>query len=77
MANIKIREPDGPYGAEINTGVMRVFVTEAYIGLTFVTPDGEVLDVLMRDSGYELNYKTKTEEKIVTLNNGDVTTRSK
>jgi hypothetical protein len=76
MANIKLIEPDGPYGAEINTGVMRTFITEAYIGVTFVTADGEVLDVHMRDSGFELTYKTKTESQIVTLNEGDVTTRS-
>ena len=76
MANIKLVEPDGPYGAEINTGVMRTFITEAFIGVTFITAEGEILDVCMRDGGFEVVYSVGKESQLVRLVAGDVTTRS-
>ena len=76
MANIMLKEPDGSYGVEINTGLWRAFITEAFIGVTFVTSDGEVLDVCMRDGGFEVVYSVGKESQFVRLVAGDVTTRS-
>ena len=56
MAKILITAPDGPYSAEMDTGVMPVTMTENFVGVTFLARDGEALSVVMRDSGYEIYY---------------------
>ena len=53
---IKVSEPDGPYSAELDPGVMNVTLEEVFNGVKFVTKDGECLSVCMRDSGFEVHY---------------------
>lgn len=53
---IKIEEPDGPYSATIDTGVMRTTIREAFLGVMFETDGGEKLAVSMRDNGFEVIY---------------------
>jgi len=46
-------------------------ITEAFLGVTFITEDGEHLTVSMRDSGFELNYSgTVFTNRLVSLNAG-------
>jgi len=54
MATITIKEPEGPYSATIDTGVMDVVLKQTFIGVTFVTEEGKELHVSMRDGGYEI-----------------------
>lgn len=56
MAKIILSEPDGPYECTINTEVMRVDIKEAFLGVCFVTENGEKLSVSMKDSGFEVHY---------------------
>ena len=56
MAKIKLSGPSNPYSAEIDTGAMYVEIKEAFVGVKFVTKDGETLAVSMRDSGFEIKY---------------------
>ena len=56
MSKIALREPHGPYHCEIDTDTMDVVIKEAFLGVQFVTEDGERLSVCMRDSGFEISY---------------------
>lgn len=56
MSLIKVSHPDGPYSSELDTGVMDVEIREAFLGVGFVTENGERLAVSMRDGGYEVHY---------------------
>lgn len=56
MSIITLREPDGPYKCEIDTDVMRVEIREAYLGVAFVTEEGQKLSVCMRDGGFEVRH---------------------
>lgn len=56
MAKILLKEPDGPYSAEINTGAMDVEIRNAYIGVKFITEEGKTLSISMRDGDFELIY---------------------
>lgn len=58
---IKVSEPDGPYSAELDPGVMNVTLEEVFNGVKFVTKDGECLSVCMRDSGFEVHYFSESE----------------
>lgn len=51
-----MREPDGPYQAEVDPGVMEVEIREAFVGLGLVSPDGQRLSVCMRDGGFEVRH---------------------
>lgn len=51
---ITMSEPDGPYGATIDTGVMDVTLRDVFLGVAFETADGCRLAVCMRDNGYEV-----------------------
>lgn len=53
---IALKPPTSPYKVHIDTAVMEVEITKAFIGPIFKTEDGESLLVLMRDSGFELKY---------------------
>lgn len=53
---IKLSEPDGPYSATIDTEAMNVTITEAFLGARFVSPDGNILSVCMRDDGFECRF---------------------
>lgn len=53
---IEIKAPNSPYNAITDTGVTEVTITKAFIGPRFITPDGEELVVIMRDSGFEVLY---------------------
>ena len=53
---IDIAEPHGPYNCVLDTGVMDVVIKDAFKGAMFVSPDGEILTVSMRDSGFEVGY---------------------
>ena len=71
---IILKEPNGPYSAYIDPGVMSVEIKEAYIGVIFKTSDGETLSVAMRDSGFELNYfKPEEFHKHIELKEGVIT----
>ena len=56
MAKITLTEPGGPYHCELDTDVMEVEIRETYIGMRFVTDEGAILSVCMRDSGFEVHY---------------------
>lgn len=56
MAKITLSEPDGPYKCQIDTDVMTVEIRDAFLGVKFITEDGEHLSVCMRDSGFEVHY---------------------
>lgn len=63
MAKLYIHEPDRPYHAVIDTEAMAVEIRDAFIGLTFITDDGEKLVVCMRDGGFEVHYSGDFGEK--------------
>lgn len=56
MAKITMKDPDGPYSCELDTGAMEVQLREVFLGATFVTAAGEKLSVSMRDDGFEVRY---------------------
>lgn len=58
---ITMSEPDDPYSAELNPGVMEVTLEEVFNGVKFVTDSGECLSVVMRDSGFEVHYFSENE----------------
>jgi hypothetical protein len=70
MAKIALSEPEGPYGMLIDTEVMSVLITEAFLGVRFETVDGECLSISMRDSGYELIYETNGAQRHIELKGG-------
>lgn len=53
---IIISEPDGPYKANLDPGVMKVEVFECYTGIILVSDGGEKLGICMRDNGFEVHY---------------------
>lgn len=53
---IEIKQPEGPYSCTVDTGVMDVSITEAFVGAAFITETGEKLSVCMRDNGFEVRY---------------------
>jgi hypothetical protein len=61
MANITLREPDGPYHCSIDTDVMNVEIRNAFLGVEFVTEGGAILAVSMRDDGFEVHYHGQTD----------------
>lgn len=71
---IKISEPGGPYDAVLDTHVMDVDITEAYIGPTFRTKHEE-LALCERDGGWELTYTTPLGVIEIRCVGGDVETR--
>jgi len=70
---INLSNPGNDYTAQIDTSVMDVLVTEAYLPCSFVSDNGEELHVVMRDQGFELIY-VDTDEVVQTwsLNDGFV-----
>lgn len=72
MAKIKLSEPNGPYSCTIDTDVMNVELRNAFLGIKFVTEDGEMLSVSMRDQGFEIGYFTDGTEQWFSLNVGEV-----
>jgi hypothetical protein len=56
MAKITLSEPSGPYHCVLDTDVMTVQIREAFVGVQFVTEDGGLLSVAMRDDGFEVHY---------------------
>lgn len=56
MSIITLREPDGPYKCEIDTDVMEVEIQDTFLGVGFVTQEGQRLDVCMRDGGFEVRH---------------------
>ena len=54
MATIELKEPDGPYGATIDTGVMEVTISKAYLGVTIASDSGKKLHVCLRDDDFEI-----------------------
>lgn len=57
---ITISEPNGPYDCEVDTGVMRVEIRDAFIGPMFITGSGQNLVVMMRDDGFEVMLNGKS-----------------
>lgn len=58
---IYLSEPDGPYGCEIDTGVMDVKLCDVFTGVKLQTTGlgyQEVLHISMRDNGFEVRYVT-------------------
>lgn len=53
---IIISEPDGPYKANLDPGVMHVEIFQAYNGVVLVSDNGEKLGVCLRDGGFEVHY---------------------
>lgn len=62
MGKITISQPDGPYNAVIDTGAMDVEHKETFLGVAFITENGERLSVCMRDTGFELKYSGYSHE---------------
>lgn len=60
---VHLKEPDGPYSCELDTGVMTVTLKDVFLGVTFETDGGEKLSVCMRDSGFEIHYTGDFGEK--------------
>lgn len=58
---IKIEEPDGPYSCIVDTGVMEVELSDVFLGVGFVTKEGNRLSVAMRDDGFEVLYRPKSD----------------
>lgn len=61
MSLIKLSQPDGPYSAEIDAGVMAVEIRKAFLGVRFITEDGATLSVSMRDGGFEIVHGRETD----------------
>lgn len=61
MAKIKLKVKDSPYETRIDTDVMDVEITEAFLGVRFVTADGKTLSVSIRDGGFELQASYGTQ----------------
>jgi len=77
MPEITIKTPNGPYVAKLDAEAMDVEIRKAFLGIQFITEDGEKLSVCMRDSGFELVYEAKFKEPAnVSLQNGIVKYRS-
>lgn len=73
MPEITIKTPNGPYVAKLDTEAMDVEIRKAFLGVRFVTENGEELSVCMRDSGFELVYTDKTKGPCdIALQNGVV-----
>lgn len=53
---IRLTSPTTPHSPVLDTDAMDVEITEAFIGVMFVTADGSRLAVSMRDDGYEVHY---------------------
>ncbi len=62
MAVITLKEPEGPYAAIIETKAMVLELREVFVGVRFITKEGNTLSVCMRDDGYELMYNGKPFE---------------
>lgn len=56
MGRIVLSEPDGPYSATIDAGVMDVTLVDIFKGVKFMADSGECLAVSMRDNGFEVHY---------------------
>lgn len=70
---IEMRIPESPYKTTLDTEVMDVTITEAFIGLKLVSDDGETLSISMRDSGFELAYIPGHGAMVpISLQNGEV-----
>jgi len=81
MAIIKLKQPNGPYKPTIDTDAMNIEIREAYLGVSFVTEQGERLSVSMRDNGFEVHYTGDFGEQgfdagWTTFNNGSITHES-
>jgi hypothetical protein len=63
LAKIHLQEPDGPYACDLDTGVMVVELKEVFLGVQFITEEGEKLSVSMRDGGFEVHYTGEFGEK--------------
>lgn len=59
MAKITIEIPGSPYKTIVDTGAMQVEIRETFLGVRFVTANGEQLSVSMRDSGFEVLYEAE------------------
>ena len=67
------RRDQANIGWSIKTGVDDVEIRKAFNGPTFVTPDGEMLGVCMRDSGFEITYLAPgARPKDIRCNDGSV-----
>lgn len=81
MAKIKLSEAQGPYGCSIDTDVMQVEIRDCFLGVCFVTEDGEGLAVSMRDTGFELHYFSDDGAqgwtKKLDLKNGNIEEKNK
>jgi len=56
MAKITLSAPNGPYRAEIDTEVMDVEISEAFIGVSFITLEGKKIGISQRDGNFEIMY---------------------
>lgn len=63
MSLIKLSQPDGPYSAEIDAGVMAVEIRNAFLGVKFITDSGATLAVSMRDGGFEIMHGSEAVEE--------------
>lgn len=64
MAKITIKEPNTSYKtykAVVDTEVMNVEIRDAFLGVRFLTKEGEQLSVSMRDGGFEVRYSGELE----------------
>lgn len=85
MSYIQVKTPDSPYFTTLNTEAMDVEIRRSFLGVRFITDDGEVLSVCMRDSGFELSYsdvnaedndgETGFAQTDISLQHGHVNTR--
>jgi hypothetical protein len=56
VAKIILQIPDNPYHCILDTDVMDVELRDVFLGVRFITEDGEMLSVCMRDGGFEVHY---------------------
>jgi len=57
-----------------DTGTANVLITDAFVGPTLVSDDGEEISISMRDTGFELTYLDgDSDEHVYTFKNGKVT----
>lgn len=56
MAKIKLKHNSMIAAPTIDSDTLDVVIEDAFVGVTFLSPDGEELIVAMRDGGFEVCY---------------------
>ena len=74
MAKINLSIPEETYSADIFTGGMDVLIEDNFLGVKFVSRDGEQVSVHQRDGGFEIIYEADRRRTFINLGNGFVGT---